>query len=83
MQDTDDNIWIIEAKGGEDKNGKSKNVDIKVENKFEALKIYANKYNVKWGFVRKYDKNDDLYFCNTEYTDSMEGDNWVNIKDIL
>ena len=83
VQDTDDNIWIIEAKGGEDKNGKSKNVDIKVENKFEALKIYANKYNVKWGFVRKYDKNDDLYFCNTEYTDSMEGDNWVNIKDIL
>jgi len=83
VQDTDDNIWIIEAKGGEDKNGKSKNIDIKVENKFEALKIYANKYNVKWGFVRKYDKNDDLYFCNTEYTDSMEGDNWVNIKDIL
>lgn len=55
--DKDNKIWIIETKGGENADGESKNIDIKVENKFEALKEYANKYNVNWGFVRDYDKN--------------------------
>jgi len=74
--DKDNKIWIIETKGGENAEGESKNIDIKVENKFEALKQYANKYNVNWGFVRDYDKNDSLYLCNTEYTEDMENDNW-------
>ena len=26
---------------------------------------------MKWGFVRDDDKNDSLYFCNTEYTEDM------------
>ena len=69
-------IWIIETKGGENADGESKNIDIKVENKFEALKEYANKYNVNWGFVRDYDKNESLYLCNTEYTEDMENENW-------
>ena len=58
----------------------SKNIDIKVENKFEALKQYANKYNVNWGFVRDYDKNESLYLCNTEYTEDMENENWKLLK---
>lgn len=45
---------------------------MKVENKFEALKDYSKKYNVKWAFVRDYDKNDFLYYCNTGYTEDME-----------
>ena len=44
--DTKGNIWIIETKGGEDAYGYSKNIDIKIENKYEALKTYAQKYNV-------------------------------------
>ncbi len=59
------------------------NIDIKVENKFEALKEYAKKYNVNWGFVRDYDKNDRLYLCNTEYTDEMENNNWVLLENKL
>ncbi len=81
--DKDNKIWIIETKGGENATGKSKNVDIKVENKFEALKEYSKKYNVNWGVVRDYDKNDSLYFCNTEYTEDMENDNWQLLDKIF
>ena len=81
--DKNNKIWIIETKGGENINGKSKNIDIKVENKFEALKEYSKRYNVNWGFVRDYDKNEQLYFCNTEYTEDMENDNWRLLKSIF
>ena len=81
--DKNNKIWIIETKGGENIDGKSKNIDIKVENKFEALKEYSKRYNVNWGFVRDYDKNEQLYFCNTEYTEDMENDNWRLLKSIF
>ena len=83
LQDYEGNNWIIETKGGENADGESKNIDIKVENKFAVLKSYAEKYNLKWGFVRDYDKNDSLYFCNTEYTEDMSKDNWINLKEIM
>ena len=81
--DKNNKIWIIETKGGENADGKSKNIDIKVENKFEALKEYSKRYNANWGFVRDYDKNEQLYFCNTEYTEDMENDNWRLLKSIF
>lgn len=81
--DKNNKIWIIETKGGENADGESKNIDIKVENKFEALKEYANKYNVNWGFVRDYDKNESLYLCNTEYTEDMENENWKLLINIF
>ena len=81
--DKNNKIWIIETKGGENADGKSKNIDIKVENKFEALKEYSKRYNINWGFVRDYDKNEQLYFCNTEYTEDMENDNWELLKNIF
>lgn len=83
IQDEQGYTWIIETKGGENAEGVSKNIDIKVENKFAVLKEYANKHNLKWGFVRDYDKNDSLYICNTEYTEDMDTDNWIRIEDIL
>lgn len=83
LQDKQGYTWIIETKGGENADGVSKNIDIKVENKFAVLKEYANKHNLKWGFVRDYDKNDNLYICNTEYTEDMDNENWVNLKNIL
>jgi len=83
IQDKDNNIWIIETKGGEDISGNSKNIDMRVENKFIALKEYAEKYNLKWGFVRDYDKNDSLYICNTEYTEDMSNDNWIKLDEVL
>ena len=81
--DKDNNIWIIETKGGESATGESKNIDIKIENKFEALKEYSKKYNINWAFVRDYDKNEKLYYCNTEYTESMETDNWQLLDELF
>lgn len=70
-------VWIIETKGGEQKYGQSKNIDRQVENKFEAFKKYAQENNIKWGFVR--DKNENLSINNTEYTDSMQHENWKSL----
>lgn len=83
IQDEDGYTWIIETKGGENDTGVSKNIDIKVENKFAILREYANNHNLKWGFVRDYDKNDSLYICNTEYTEDMSTDNWKKLDTIL
>ena len=83
LQDIEGNTWIIETKGGEKIDGVSKNIDIKVENKFAVLREYANKHNLKWGFVRDYDKNDSLYICNTEYTEDMSKDNWIKLDNVL
>lgn len=71
-------VWIIETKGGEGKNGTNKNIDIQVRNKFDAFKQYAKKHNAKWGFVR--DKNEKLYVNNTEYIDNMSSDAWKLLK---
>ena len=77
---TDGNIWIIETKGGM-QSGHTKNIDIKVENKFLAFKEYAKRYYVNWGFVRDIDEK--LYLCNTEYTDDMTSDNWKPLEEEL
>ena len=77
--DTKGNIWIIETKGGEDSYGNSKNIDIKIENKYEALKAYANKYNLKWGFIR--DIDNEIFISNSdEYREDMKDPSWVNVK---
>ncbi len=83
LQDVQGNTWIIEAKGGENAEGISKNIDIKVENKFAVLKEYAEKHNLKWGFVRDYELSNSLYLCNTEYTENMKEENWRKIEDVL
>ena len=81
--DSDNNTWIIETKGGEDKEGNSKNIDKQIENKFEALKRYSSEHNIKWAFVRDNEKNKKLYYCNTEYTDDMRTENWIKISKLF
>lgn len=77
--DTAGNIWIIETKGGQDAYGYSKNIDIKVENKYQALKVYAEKYNLKWGFIR--DIDDLIFISNSdEYVEDMKDNSWTNVK---
>lgn len=77
--DTAGNIWIIETKGGEDSYGYSKNIDIKVENKYQALKVYAEKYSLKWGFIR--DIDDIIFISNSEeYVEDMKDKSWTNVK---
>ena len=81
--DSKNRIWIIETKGGETVSGQSKNIDMKAETRFEALKEYSKKHNINWAFVRDYDKNDELYYNNTDYTESMDTDEWINIKKLF
>ena len=81
LETTDNEIWVIETKGGEYSDGTSKNIDLNVKNKFLAFKSYAEKYGVNWGFVR--DRSEKLYFNNTEYSDDMFDENWRRLKDIF
>ena len=73
-------VWILETKGGEIK-GKDQNIDTQIENKFIALKIYAERYKIKWGFVR--DKDQRLYINNTTYTKEMNSEHWIRLEDEL
>ncbi len=73
-------VWVIETKGGET-NGKNKNIDMQIANKFEAFKEYAKKHNLNWGFVR--DLDGDLYLNNTEFVMNMADDNWKKIEDVM
>lgn len=61
--------------------GHTKNIDRQVENKFNAFKEYAKKYNLHWGFVC--DIDEELYINNTIYTEDMSGDNWIPLDDVL
>jgi len=74
-------VWVIETKGGESSTGESRNIDIQIENKFNAFKQYAENYGVNWGFVR--DKNEKLYINNTEYKESLDSEEWKPINTIL
>lgn len=76
----DGRIWLIETKGGEIK-GQSKNIDVQVENKFEAFKNFAVKYGYNFGFVR--DKDDELYLNNSYYVESMLDESWKPIEEIF
>ena len=54
---------------------------VQVANKFTAFKEYAKGHDIHWGFVR--DDSDELYICNTAYTDEMTGDNWQPLESVL
>lgn len=75
-------VYIIETKGGENNKGQDKNIDPYAPAKYEALKKYASKYNVKWAFVR--DMNEELYYLNEgEWIDDMTFDEWQPITELF
>lgn len=78
VKNKDGSVWVIETKGGEH-SGHSDNIDIQIANKFNAFKNYAEKYNLKWGFVRNID--DDLFINNTKFAIEMSDDNWRPLKE--
>ena len=80
VQKKNGETWIIETKGGEI-NGRSKNIDLQVENKFAAFKAYAEKKGLKWGFVR--DKNEKLKINNTVYSDSLSTEAWRPLREVF
>lgn len=76
----DGTIWVIETKGGESQ-GKDKNIDRQIANKFNAFKNYAKGKDIQWGFVR--DKDGELYINNTEFVSDMADDNWIALDEIF
>ena len=76
-------IWIIETKGGFDRSGNSQDIDIFSPKKFDVLKTYLDKLNLKGGFVRNYDKSDELCICTDNYSDDINSDSWRLLSDLL
>lgn len=75
-------VYIIETKGGEDNQGRDKNIDEYAPVKYEALKNYALRHKVKWAFVRDYDEK--LWYLNDdEWIDEMNNDSWKSINDLF
>lgn len=83
LLDSNDKIWIIETKGGEDSNHKDKNIDKDVYNKFNSLKNYAIKNKINFGFVRDSEVTDLLYISNTEYVDDLTNEVWIKLDDVF
>lgn len=73
-------VFIIETKGGETVNGEDKNIDSFAPLKFESLKEYLAKYNLKGAFVR--DIAGSLRYLNDgEWQDDMV--NWHPIDNLF
>lgn len=75
--------WIIETKGGFDRTGKSEDIDLFSPKKFEVLKAYLDKHNLKGGFVRKDKQSQQLCICSEKYSDDIHSKDWILLKDIL
>ena len=75
--------WIIETKGGFTRTGESEDIDIFSPKKFEVLKNYLNKHNIKGGFVRYDNSCEELCICLDEYNDDITSNSWKLLKEIL
>ena len=76
-------IWIIETKGGFSRGGSSEDIDRYSLKKFEILKKYLKKHNLKGGFVRKDKSNNELFICIENYKDDIEDKCWTLLSEIL
>lgn len=84
---TEKGIWIIETKGGEDKDGNNLDVDLFSAKKFEALKQYVkisqnDGIELFGGFVRK-DSAGILCICTDKYSDRIARPNWQVLEEVL
>ena len=71
-------VYIIETKGGETLSGQDKNIDPYAPAKYEALKDYAKRRQIKWAFVRDFDEK--LWYLNEGvWVDEMTKDSWKPI----
>ncbi|MCS4488464.1 DEAD/DEAH box helicase [Streptococcus sciuri] len=73
-------VYIVETKGGENAKGEDKNIDDYAPLKYEALKAYLEKYNLKGAFVR--DIAGSLRYLNEgEWKDDMA--DWHPIDELF
>ena len=75
--------WIIETKGGFDRSGRSEDIDKFSPKKFEVLKAYLQKHNLKGGFVRKDKGSGELCICTEHYSDDIASNDWQMLKEVI
>jgi type III restriction enzyme len=76
-------IWIIETKGGFSRTGKSQDIDAFSAIKYKYLKQYIAQNNLKGGFVRKDEKSNELCICTGEYSKDINSENWQLLSDLI
>jgi len=76
-------IWIIETKGGFSRTGESQDIDSFSEKKYKYLHEYIKQNNLKGGFVRKDGKSGELCICTGEYSNDVNSDNWKLLSDVI
>lgn len=54
-----------------------------LKKKFEELKKYLNRYNLKGGIVRYDNSSDELFICMNEYSHDIRSDNWQLLSEVL
>lgn len=84
---TNEGLWIIETKGGEDSSGNSQDIDKFSPKKFEALKNYVliqqeDGKNIFGGFVRR-DSSEHLLICTEKYTEQLVKPNWQMLEEVI
>lgn len=76
-------LWIIETKGGFTRSGESQDIDRFSPKKFAVLKKYLDRYNLKGGFVRIDNCEDELCICTESYSDDLRDDCWELLEDVI
>lgn len=80
---TNGDVWIIEAKGGASASGTSVNIVSYVEQKFNALKEFAEKHSdIKFGFVRNFGAQ--IFMSITKWDENLfNHDVWKPIGEFI
>ena len=81
--DVNNNVWIIETKGGFTKTGNSEDIDKYTAKKFGVLKNYVDKYELKGGIVRQDKQSGELCICTENYSEDIKSDAWVLLSQVL
>lgn len=76
-------IWIIETKGGFDRNGNSQDMDIYAPKKFAVLKDYLMEHGLRGGIVRNDATTDELCICMEHYSENINSNDWQVLESVL
>ena len=76
-------IWIIETKGGFSRTGTSQDIDAFSEIKYKYLHQYISQNNLKGGFVRKDEKSQELFICTGKYSSDISSKEWQLLSEVL
>ena len=76
-------VWIIETKGGFTRTGQSQDIDSFSALKYNYLRQYVDQNNLKGGFVRKDEKSGELCICTGKYSADITSENWQLLSSVI